>query len=179
MKLVPRIIYYKSKFGLVLNWPIIPRLCDFPYHNRAEAFKRAMEECHEAKQLALYYRNCVEFEDQERIKCFLWERAEYITCPSIYNWVPSEESIFDIGNLMWTIKDSDIWINGDVGSDALSGQWKQVVVIKLQTKPVIVERFADNGSHSHWALIGASGELLWSEEPDEEFLALNKIEKKQ
>ena len=36
-------------------------------------------------------------------------------------------------------------------------------------KPIIVERFADNGSHSHYALIDRdTGELLWSEAVEEE-----------
>lgn len=36
-------------------------------------------------------------------------------------------------------------------------------------KPILVERYADNGAFSHWALIHAeSGELLWSEAPEEE-----------
>lgn len=30
-------------------------------------------------------------------------------------------------------------------------------------KPTIVERFADNGEHSHWELISENGLLLWSE----------------
>lgn len=34
-------------------------------------------------------------------------------------------------------------------------------------KPIIVERFADNGEHSHYDLIEVeTGELLWSEEPE-------------
>jgi hypothetical protein len=34
-------------------------------------------------------------------------------------------------------------------------------------KPIIVERFADNGEHSHYDLIEAeTGELLWSEEAE-------------
>lgn len=31
-------------------------------------------------------------------------------------------------------------------------------------KPVVVERFADNGAHSHWELIDAdTGAVLWAE----------------
>lgn len=31
-------------------------------------------------------------------------------------------------------------------------------------KPTIIERFADNGEHSHWELINSdTGEVLWSE----------------
>lgn len=36
-------------------------------------------------------------------------------------------------------------------------------------KPILVERYADNGVFSHWALIQEeTGELLWSEAPEEE-----------
>lgn len=36
-------------------------------------------------------------------------------------------------------------------------------------KPVIVEKFADNGEHSHWSLVDCeTGELLWSQAPEEE-----------
>lgn len=36
-------------------------------------------------------------------------------------------------------------------------------------KPILVERYADNGTFSHWALIQEkTGELLWSEAPEEE-----------
>jgi hypothetical protein len=35
-------------------------------------------------------------------------------------------------------------------------------------KPIVVERFADNGAFSHYALIGSEGDLLWSEAPEEE-----------
>ena len=28
-------------------------------------------------------------------------------------------------------------------------------------KPIVVERFADNGEHSHWELISTGGEVLW------------------
>lgn len=31
-------------------------------------------------------------------------------------------------------------------------------------QPIVVERFADNGEHSHWELIGDDGEVLWSED---------------
>lgn len=41
-------------------------------------------------------------------------------------------------------------------------------------KPIIVERFSDNGEHSHWALIDSkTGELIWSEAPEEEIQNLN------
>ena len=40
-------------------------------------------------------------------------------------------------------------------------------------RPTIVERFADNGDHSHYALIDTeTGELLWSEAPEEEIQEL-------
>lgn len=36
-------------------------------------------------------------------------------------------------------------------------------------KPIIVERYADNGAFSHYALINEeTGDLLWSEAPKEE-----------
>lgn len=36
-------------------------------------------------------------------------------------------------------------------------------------KPILVERYADNGAFSHWALIQEeTGALLWSETPEEE-----------
>jgi hypothetical protein len=39
----------------------------------------------------------------------------------------------------------------------------------IMNKPIIVERYADNGSFSHYALIQEeTGELLWSEAPEEE-----------
>lgn len=31
-------------------------------------------------------------------------------------------------------------------------------------KPILVERYADNGEHSHWELIDESGSLLWSQD---------------
>ena len=34
-------------------------------------------------------------------------------------------------------------------------------------EPKVIERFADNGEHSHWQLIDENGEILWSEEPTE------------
>ena len=35
-------------------------------------------------------------------------------------------------------------------------------------KPIAVERYADNGMHSHWELISAeTGEILWSESEQE------------
>ncbi len=42
-------------------------------------------------------------------------------------------------------------------------------------KPVIIERLADNGEHSHWALCESeTGKYLWSEAPEEEFSANRK-----
>jgi hypothetical protein len=39
---------------------------------------------------------------------------------------------------------------------------------KDKDKPVVVEVFADNGGHSHYALVeGESGKKLWSEDPVE------------
>jgi len=38
----------------------------------------------------------------------------------------------------------------------------------LEEKPVIVERFADNGAHSHWELRGELGVLLWTEDKEDE-----------
>lgn len=36
-------------------------------------------------------------------------------------------------------------------------------------KPILVERFADNGEHSHWELLEPSDcAILWSNEKDEE-----------
>jgi hypothetical protein len=36
-------------------------------------------------------------------------------------------------------------------------------------KPTIIERFTDNGEHSHYSLIETeTGDLLWSEAPEEE-----------
>lgn len=37
-------------------------------------------------------------------------------------------------------------------------------------KPILIEKFADNGAHSHWELIDSnSGETLWIEkDPDDE-----------
>ena len=35
-------------------------------------------------------------------------------------------------------------------------------------EPKVIEKFADNGEHSHWKLIDdETGEVLWSEEPKE------------
>ncbi len=32
-------------------------------------------------------------------------------------------------------------------------------------KPEVIERYADNGAHSHWELVdGNTGEMLWSED---------------
>lgn len=43
-------------------------------------------------------------------------------------------------------------------------------------KPTIVERFADNGEHSHYALIETeTGELLWSEAPEEEMQQVKNL----
>jgi hypothetical protein len=37
-------------------------------------------------------------------------------------------------------------------------------------QPLIVERFSDNGEHSHWEVINSvTGELLWSEDSGESF----------
>jgi hypothetical protein len=45
-------------------------------------------------------------------------------------------------------------------------------------KPTIVEIFADNGEHSHYALIETeTGELLWSEAPEEEIQQVNNLNK--
>ena len=33
-----------------------------------------------------------------------------------------------------------------------------------QEHPILVERFADNGEHSHWEMINAEGGIIWSEE---------------
>lgn len=32
----------------------------------------------------------------------------------------------------------------------------------INDKPIIVEKFADNGAHSHWELINDDGIILWS-----------------
>jgi hypothetical protein len=42
-------------------------------------------------------------------------------------------------------------------------------------KPLLVERFADNGEHSHWALVEPEdGRLIWSEAPGEEIQKVYK-----
>jgi hypothetical protein len=28
-------------------------------------------------------------------------------------------------------------------------------------KPIVIERFTDNGEHSHWELVNSNGEVLW------------------
>lgn len=39
---------------------------------------------------------------------------------------------------------------------------------ELTEPPIVCERFADNGAHSHWDLINAStGETLWSEDKEQ------------
>lgn len=35
-------------------------------------------------------------------------------------------------------------------------------------KPIVVERFADNGEHSHWELLGDDQQILWTEEAEME-----------
>lgn len=35
-------------------------------------------------------------------------------------------------------------------------------------RPELVERFSDNGEHSHWELIDDNGEVLWVEPPKDE-----------
>lgn len=42
------------------------------------------------------------------------------------------------------------------------------------TEPKVVERFADNGEHSHWELINSdTGEVLWSEvSPEDEIIEI-------
>jgi hypothetical protein len=35
----------------------------------------------------------------------------------------------------------------------------------MSIQPIIIERFADNGEHSHWQLVNSEGEILWSEDP--------------
>ena len=35
---------------------------------------------------------------------------------------------------------------------------------ELKKKPILIEKFADNGEHSHWQLCNENGEVLWSEE---------------
>ena len=43
-------------------------------------------------------------------------------------------------------------------------------------KPTIVERFADNGEHSHYSLIETeTGKLLWSEAPEEELFGVEEM----
>lgn len=36
-----------------------------------------------------------------------------------------------------------------------------------QPMPQVIERFADNGEHSHYVLIDDEGRTLWSEDPDD------------
>ena len=52
-------------------------------------------------------------------------------------------------------------------------------------KPILVERFSDNGEHSHWELIDKNGEVLWdswdkpfsSKEEDEKLI--DNLQKRQ
>jgi site-specific DNA-adenine methylase len=37
-------------------------------------------------------------------------------------------------------------------------------------KPTIIERFADNGEHSHYVLCDKDGNTLWSEAPEEDLI---------
>jgi hypothetical protein len=35
-------------------------------------------------------------------------------------------------------------------------------------EPIVIEKFADNGEHSHWQLIDSdTGDILWSEDDDD------------
>lgn len=38
-------------------------------------------------------------------------------------------------------------------------------------KPLVIERFADNGEHSHWELIDSDGNILWTE-PDNDCIEI-------
>ena len=47
-------------------------------------------------------------------------------------------------------------------------------------KPTIIEKFADNGEHSHWTLCETqTGKYLWSEFPEEELSVNQKDLKSQ
>lgn len=52
-------------------------------------------------------------------------------------------------------------VESDYVEDA-SDRW--IHYVDEQNKPVVVERFADNGEHSHWEVIAPkNGEILWTE----------------
>lgn len=42
------------------------------------------------------------------------------------------------------------------------------------SKPILVEKYADNGKHSHWELIDNEGNVLWSEISKDELLETTK-----
>jgi hypothetical protein len=40
----------------------------------------------------------------------------------------------------------------------------------METKPIVVEAFTDNGQHSHWRLIDPeTGYIIWTEDPEEDY----------
>ncbi len=44
-------------------------------------------------------------------------------------------------------------------------------------QPIVLERFADNGEHSHWALVSSEDHrVLWSEAPFEDAITDIKVE---
>lgn len=45
---------------------------------------------------------------------------------------------------------------------------------KEKEKPILVEKFADNGEHSHWELIDNEGKVLWFGIPENELLETTK-----
>ena len=40
----------------------------------------------------------------------------------------------------------------------------------LKEKPLVNERYADNGAHSHWELLDTEGEIIWTEDTENCFM---------
>lgn len=53
---------------------------------------------------------------------------------------------------------------------------KQIDSEKLESKPFIQECFTDNGEHSHWQLRGIGGELLWSEDKENNDIVIKQLD---
>ncbi|MFV0470011.1 MAG: hypothetical protein ACK5MK_13930 [Dysgonomonas sp.] len=46
----------------------------------------------------------------------------------------------------------------------------------MDNAPILLENYADNGAFSHWSLIDSdTGELLWSEAPEEEIQQVKNL----
>lgn len=163
---------YGDPFGeCPLSWSTIPSQALYHRYLRTELHR---SENFVPEHSTIYHQEpAFDMDPMGRFSGFVVDMSEARIADSRY---PNFASLY-AATPEWKCKDHDQkeW-HCEMGKDGYEYHMKRVAELESTpadqdaplNKPTIVERFADNGAHSHWELVNTdTGEMLWSEWPDD------------